>query len=47
LIWNYGCSEGTGAKVLVAMSLPSRVFCMLTVYKKKAGAGSAEISITG
>jgi hypothetical protein len=27
--------EGTGAKVPVAMSLPSRVFCRLTVYKKK------------
>jgi hypothetical protein len=27
--------EGTGAKVPVAMRLPSRVFCRLTVYKKK------------
>jgi hypothetical protein len=34
LIWNPECSEGTGAKVLVAMSLPSMGFCMLTVYKK-------------
>ena len=38
--------EGTGAKEPVALSLPSRVFCRLTVYKK-AGAGFAEIPITG